>query len=104
MKSLNQDQIKLISQNIKPHNIVFCSTTPVDYEMSRIILIEDVPEINEKYIVVEGSHCSCYGFEEIAWYATTYTKNELLKLANTSWPNSYANEKILADFIKVYLE
>ena len=62
MKSSIQDQIKLVFLKIKPHNIVFCGTTPIDYEM----------------------YCSCYGFDETELYTITYTRDELKKLANTS--------------------
>ena len=66
---------------IKPHNIVYAATTKPDYEMERLILLVDMPETNYgEYVLVEGSHCSCYDFDDTKWEATVYTREELKKL------------------------
>lgn len=53
---------------IQAHNIIYAVTTEEDYEMSRLIILEE----NYKYIVLEGSHCSCYDFDETTWDATEF--------------------------------
>lgn len=65
--------------DIKPHNILVAYTTDPDYEMSRYILLEiDY----DKYVILEGYHCSCYGFDDTEWESIEYTNDELRKLAN----------------------
>lgn len=58
-------------ENKKPilaHNIIYAVTTEQDYEMSRLIIIEE----NYKYAILEGSHCSCYDFDETTWDVTEF--------------------------------
>lgn len=72
--------------NIKPHNIVFSYTTPEDYYMDRIIMLEDIENLEcGTYLLLEGGHCSCYDFDDTEWCATVYTKDELKKLANAEY-------------------
>ena len=73
MKKVNYKEVKT-----EPRNILFASTSNQDYEMSRIILIESSK--NSLYVVLRGSHCSCYGFEDIEWDAMSYTEEQLIKL------------------------
>ena len=80
---------------IEPSNILFASTSDPDYEMDRIILLDNGCE---EYIVVEGGHCSCYDFDETEWYATGYTKDELKKLAD-----SRCKEDMFWKMVKGYL-
>ena len=68
--------------NIKFHNIVLAITSKPTYDMYRYLLIEDLEDLRyDEYVVVEGFHCSCYGFDDTEWEAIKYTKNELLTLA-----------------------
>lgn len=67
--------------DIKMHNVLFATTSERDYEMERLLLLEDMPdtEYNE-FVLVEGYHCSCYDFDETNWDCTKLTKDELNKL------------------------
>lgn len=79
---------------IEPHNIVSAITSEPDYEMSRIILLEDMPDIAYgEYVLMEGGHCSCYGFDETNWDCIKLTKEELLKILaeNNCW---YLRQKL----------
>jgi len=68
--------------NIKPHNIVVAETSEPDWEMNRIILLELDPGI---FVILEGGHCSCYGFDETEWEAIEYTEEEIKKLASADY-------------------
>lgn len=76
------EKYDLKNNQVNFHNILFASTSEPDYEMSRTILLENLKDTNyDEYVVVEGCHCSCYGFDDTEWDAIKYNKNELLKLA-----------------------
>ena len=67
--------------DIKMHNILFATTTEKDYEMERLILLEDMPDTNyNEFVLVEGYHCSCYDFDETERVLTKLTRNKLNKL------------------------
>lgn len=84
-KNINLNQI-----DIKPHNIVFTGTSGRDYEMQRIILLEDIDGLDhDEYLLLEGGHCSCYGFDETSWQATIYKLDELCKLAESHKDSDY---------------
>ena len=85
--------------NIKPHNILFASTSNQNYEMSRIILLEDMVNTGN-YIILYGDHCSCYGFDDTEWEAIVYSEKELKKLKY----GIGAEENELSLFIKRYFE
>jgi len=58
-------------REIPIHNIVFVSTSSVDYEMSRTLFVENWPDFGN-YAILDGSHCSCYDFDETTWDATIF--------------------------------
>lgn len=67
--------------DIKMHNILFATTTERDYEMERLILLEDMPDTNyDEFVLAEGYHCSCYDFDETEWDCIKLTKAELEKM------------------------
>ena len=67
---------------IKPHNIIVAVTSEPGYEMGREILLEfDYGD----YVVLEGSHCSCYDFDDTEWEAIKYTHEELRKIAEADY-------------------
>ena len=70
----NKDDIKLA-------NILFATTSTRDYEMCRLVLLENMPNTNyNEYVLAEGGHCSCYGFDEIEWDCIVLTQKELEKI------------------------
>lgn len=97
MKKYNLDKNK-----IKLHNIVYAITSKPDYEMERILLLEDLEDLEYgEYVVVEGCHCSCYGFDDTKWDAMKYTREELIKLAeeNIDKRTWYGMEEKLYNYI-----
>lgn len=67
--------------DIKMHNVLFATTSERDYEMKRLILLEDMPDTNDdEFVLAEGYHCSCYDFDETDWDCIKLTKDELDKL------------------------
>lgn len=85
MRNFTLENRSLNNMTIKPHNIVAAKTSPIDYEMDRQILLQDVAGLDysqgEEFLLLDGSHCSCYDFDETTWDATAYTAEELSKLA-----------------------
>ncbi len=79
---------RFIKTGIMPHQIFAARTSEPDYEMSRDIILVCVDDIDEwdEYLYLEGYHCSCYDFDDTNWDGTVYTKEELLKLAE-SYPD-----------------
>ncbi|EGT5649372.1 hypothetical protein [Clostridium botulinum] len=71
--------------DIKPHNIVIAHTTEPDYEMGRQILLEFEDDEDDKVVILEGWHCSCYDFDDTEWEAIEYTREEIIKLANADY-------------------
>ncbi|MGF9975927.1 hypothetical protein [Viridibacillus arvi] len=67
---------------IKPHHIFIAHTSEPDYEMSRQILLEIQ---YDKYVILEGSHCSCYDFDDTEREAIEYSGEELRKIANAEY-------------------
>lgn len=55
------------------HTVIFAVTSPCDYAMSRIIVLGS----DGFFIVLQGSHCSCYGFDDTSWDGMEYTREEL---------------------------
>ena len=90
-------------ENKKPilaYNIIYAVTSEENYNMSRLIILEE----NYKYIILEGSHCSCYDFDETTWDATEFEDlKEMKKYLNApdyeklrrkafNFMNYYSNE------------
>ena len=93
-------------ENIKFHNIIIAITSKPDYEMSRWLLLENLENSKYgEYIIVEGSHCSCYDFDETKWDAIKYSKEELIKIAEDriSTNNWYKEEKEFYNLVLDYL-
>lgn len=73
-------------------NIVFAVTSIDDYNMNRAYYVEDWPEYGD-YTIVQGSHCSCYGFDETTWDVTVYTHEEIKKVME-GWKTSYSGVEV----------
>ena len=95
------EKYELKKEDIKIHNIVYAITSTPDYEMSRFLLLEDMPNCKyDEYVMVEGYHCSCYDFDDTKWEAIKYTKEELKKLAQAKIKNYwYSEEKYVWNYI-----
>jgi len=97
MKKLN------IHPSIIPmHNIVFVTTSEPDYEMDRAMLIEDYPDYGD-FIIVTGSHCSCFGFGDVEWDVILYSELEILDLMKSWNDKGYGAERIIAPLVLEYL-
>lgn len=93
---------KIDKDKIKIHNIVYAITSKPDYNMDRLLLLENLEDLKfDEYVIVEGGHCSCYDFDDTKWEGTKYTKEELLKLAeaNINKDTWYGIEKNLYNYI-----
>jgi hypothetical protein len=85
------DGLKL--ETVPLDKLLFVATSAPDCEMNRILIVEDWPNWND-ITVIEGSHCSCYGFDETQWDAITYTEDEFGKVV-TNWPNGTDTERMI---------
>lgn len=86
-------------QQVPIHKITLLLTSTKDYEMERIIYVEDFPDYND-HTFLKGSHCSCFDFYSARWEATIVTKEELVKLLE-GW--IYGLELRMAQEITKYL-
>lgn len=69
---------------IKTWRIICAAQSEPNYSESRQILIYGGENsCEDKYILLDGGHCSCYGWPEVEWDAVEYTKDELLTLAES---------------------
>jgi hypothetical protein len=99
MRNFSEENIN--NMVIKPHNIVFAWTSEPDYEMNRIMVLNNIEGLDkwDEYLVLEGGHCSCYDFDETSWCGTVYTKQELLAIANAE----YNKNNTFWDMVSSYL-
>lgn len=87
--------------DIKMHNILFATTSNRDYEMSRLILLEDMPDTKAEYVLAEGYHCSCFDFDETEWDCVELTENELRKILRNERNNRSLRGQ-LKEFLDIY--
>lgn len=99
------EKYELKTGKVKFHNVVITITSEPDYEMNRWLLLENLEDLKwNEYVVVEGYHCSCYGFDETKWETIKYTKEELLKIAKDRINNKSSWLGTEATFYKLVLE
>ena len=66
-------------EQVPSHKVAFALTSPIDYEMERILLAQDWPDWSD-YTLIQGWHCSCYDFDEAKWDAIRYGETELCQV------------------------
>ena len=82
------------------HNILFATTSERDYEMNRLLLLEDMPDTEYgEYVLAEGGHCSCYNFDDTEWDCVKITDDELNKILEQ---NNWSLRNRLKEFLKNY--
>lgn len=99
------EEIKINKNDLKIHNFVIVYTTPLDYSMERYILLKDIKDLEyDEYVIAEGSHCSCYDFDDTEWTYFKYTEEELKKLCEIKSIDEYTNrdERIFYTLCKNY--
>lgn len=74
-------------REIETWRIVCAAQSEPNYSEDKQILLyggnEGDYHGNGPFIVLDGGHCSCYDWEEVEWYATEYTRDEILRLAKS---------------------
>lgn len=94
------EQFKLGS--IRLTDVVLVATSDPGYSMTRTILVENYPEYGQ-YCLIQGGHCSCYGFDETTWAATIYDAEELAALATGWLEHGCFEERVIAPQILAYV-
>ena len=98
------EKYNLKKEKVKFHNVVIAITTKPNYDMSRWLLLEDLEDLEwNEYVVVEGFHCSCYGFDDTNWEAIKCTEEELVKIAKDR-TNSESYDREEKEFCRLILE
>jgi hypothetical protein len=78
-------------KQMKEPEVIYAYYSYEDYSGTGVVIYK----LDDKYYLVEGSHCSCNGLEG-QWEPTEYeNKEELLMLLNKSW-YSYKEAAIAA--------
>lgn len=101
------EKINLNKNDLKIHNFVITYTTPLDYEMRRFMLLEDIKGLEYgEYVICEGYHCSCYGFDDTEWEYFKYKENEIKDLIKIKIDDKYCDkhEKEFYKMCKEYFE
>ena len=94
------EKYNIKGKEIKLHNILFATTSERDYEMIRLLLLENMPDTEYgEYVLAEGGHCSCYNFDETEWDCVKITDNELNKILEQ---NNWGLRNRLKEFLKNY--
>lgn len=89
---------KTLLASVPLHHVVAVVTSRPDYEMSRLVYVEDWPEYDDR-TVIEGSHCSCYDFDDTQWEGIAYTRDELRVVAENWKGQGYGLEPVLAPLV-----
>ena len=94
------EKYNIKGKKIELHNILFATTSERDYEMNRLLLLEDMPYTKYgEYVLAEGGHCSCYDFDETEWDCVKITDDELNKILEQ---NNWGLRNRLKEFLKNY--
>jgi len=84
---------------VRVEDILFVLTSDSDYEESRVIFVENYSDYGS-YLLLDGGHCSCYGWSEVTWDATILTTDELKKLLPAWDKQEYGLEPEMAKLIR----
>lgn len=87
--------MKIQAKDIVGSAVAVAYTDEHAWESSRIMLVVtwDIPDgvydlfKDSEYVIIRGSHCSCYGYEDIEYDATLVSNKELFKLAEAPYNN-----------------
>ena len=94
------EKYNIKGKKIELHNILFATTSERDYEMNRLLLLEDMPDTEYgEYVLAEGGHCSCYNFDDTEWDCVKITDDELNKILEQ---NNWSLRNRLKEFLKNY--
>lgn len=94
------EKYNIKGKKIELHNVLFATTSERDYEMVRLLLLEDMPDTEYgEYVLAEGGHCSCYDFDETEWDCVKITDDELNKILEQ---NNWGLRNRLKEFLKDY--
>ena len=94
------EKYNIKGKKIELHNILFATTSERDYEMNRLLLLEDMPDTEYgEYVLAEGGHCSCYNFDDTEWNCVKITDDELNKILEQ---NNWSLRNRLKEFLKNY--
>lgn len=67
-----------INGEVELWRIICASQSEPDYSEDRqILLYGGDNECVDEFILLDGGHCSCYGWDEVEWSAVKYTRSEL---------------------------
>ena len=95
------EKIIINKNDLKIHNFVIVCTSPIDCEMKRYILLEDIKGLKyDEYVICEGYHCSCYDFDDTEWEYFKYSKKELEDLIKIKLDDDYC-DKFVKNFYKM---
>ena len=77
-----------VPRSIEPWRIVCAAQSEPDYSEERQILCYasergDYYHNGGPFVLIDGGHCSCYDWEDVEWYATEYTLDEIEALAKS---------------------
>ena len=86
-------------------DIILSYTNDKAYDAERGFLIDTWSYVDVKagYVIVEGEHCSCYGFDNVKWNMTAYEPSELVKVSKGRIEEGYYNPEFWKMVLK-YLE
>ena len=92
---------------IKTWRIVCAAQSEPNYSESRQILIYAGDGArDDRYMLLDGGHCSCFGWEDVSWDAVEYTEEELLSLARSKKDGAgcyYESEKLFWQSVLIAL-
>ena len=87
------------SKKIDVWRVICASESTPFYDGSKLILIDANERYSsgESFILLDGYHCSCYGFEDTAFDCTAYSKAELRELVKAK-----LNDSCLDDYERLF--